>query len=113
MKKKNSDDFIEASKIKPGMIIGIKRRVKYDDIVLVIAKTGFVKVDYTYFDYQDSYGGPFCGGIDGKEKVKVITGERRQHVFNHIKNDIFKNLHDVEHSIDTIRLIESMDSSLK
>ena len=109
----NKKDFIEASKIKPGMVIGIKRRKKYDDFCLVLAVTGHTKVEYTHLDFQDSYGGALIGSIDGTEYVKVIKGKKKQHIFNHIKDDIFKWKWDIEHLIDTLRLIEAMDHSLK
>jgi hypothetical protein len=107
-------NLIEASKIQPGMIIGIKRRGdKYDDIVLILAKTGFTDVDYKFLDYQDAYGSIMCSGIKGKELVKVITGKRKKHIFEHIQKDVFKYHSDVEDLIDTLRLIEAMDKSLR
>jgi hypothetical protein len=112
MKKKGT--FINASEIKPGMIIGIKRNDKYDDFCLIIATSGHVKVEYTYLDFQDSYGSTgYSGSIDGKERVKVIKGKKRKYIFNHIKDDLFKYKWDNEHLINTLRLIESMDSSLR
>lgn len=106
-------DFIEASKIKPGMIIGIKRKVKYDDFCLILAVSGSTTVEYTHLDFQDSYGGAMIGSIDGKERVKIIKGKKRQYIFDHIKEDVFKWKWDNEHLINTLRLIEAMDRSLK
>lgn len=112
---RKKQNLIEASKIQPGMTIGIERQNKgqYDDYCLIIAKSGFTKVKYTHLDFQDSYGGALVGELEGKELVEVITGRKRQHIFEHIKNDLFKNLHDVEHLIDVMRLIEAMDRTLK
>jgi len=111
--KKVEKNLIEASKMKPGMIIGIKRRGdKYDDIVLILAKTGYDKVEYTFLDYQDAYSSAMCSGIDGKELVKVMTGKRRKYIFEHIRSDVFKYHNDVEQLIDTLRLIEAMDKKL-
>lgn len=102
-------DIIKAAAIKAGMVIGIKRRKDFDDIVLVLAKTGFTKVSYTFLDYADGYGGALCSDIGGKEKVKVIKGLKRKAVLKSIKDDVFKNLHDIQNLIDTIRLIEDME----
>ncbi len=111
MKDKN---LIKASEIKPGMTIAIKRKgTTYDDFCLILAKSGHTNVEYTHLDFQDSYGGAMIGSIDGKELVKVIKGKKRQYIFDHIKKDIFKYKWDIEHIIDTLRLIESMDRSLK
>ena len=101
--------LIKASEIKAGMVIAIKRKVKYDDIVLVLAKNGFAEVEYTFLDYQDAYGGALVGSIKGTEKVKVIVGEKRKAVIKSIKDDVFKNYFDLEHLIDMIRLIEDME----
>jgi hypothetical protein len=109
MKKAKNRNLIEASKIKAGMVIGITIKEPFDDIVLVIAKTGHTKIDYTYLDFQDSYGGAYCGTLDGKKIVKVFKGKRRKQILNHIKDDVFQNLHDIEHLIDVIRLIEDME----
>ena len=104
---KSKKNLIEAKDIKAGMIIGRTIREDYDDIMLIIAKTGFTKVEYTYLDYQDGQDA-FCGSIDGKEKVKVFKGKRREYIFKHIRNDVFKNLHDAQNKVDIIRLIEDM-----
>lgn len=100
---------IPASKIKAGMVVAIKRKVKYDDIVLVLAKKGFTEVEYTFLGYQNAYGGALVGSIKGTEIVKVIIGIQRKAVIKSIKDDVFKNYFDLEHLIDMIRLIEDME----
>ncbi len=104
---------IKASKIKPGMVININRKGannrKYEDICLVTATTGHTKVNYTHLDFQDAYGGLLIGTIDGLEEVQIIKGKRRKYILDHIKNDVFRNLHDIENIIDTLRLIEAME----
>jgi superfamily II helicase len=100
--------LIQASAIKAGMVIAIKRD-KYNEIALVLAKKGFVNVEFTHLDYQDAYGDALVGSIQGTKKVKVITGLKRKYIIKKIKDDVFKYLHDVEHLIDMIRLIEDME----
>ncbi len=100
---------IKAKEIQPGMVIGINRGRGYDDICLVIATKGFVSVEYTHFDYIDAYGGAMVGTLDGKTKVKVITGKKRQKVIKSIKYDLFKSYNDTQKDIDTIWLIQAMD----
>ena len=107
MKKKLN--MIQASAIKAGMVIAIKRKEKYDDIALILAKKGFTDVEYTHLDYQDAYGSAMVGSIKGAEKVKVILGIQRQAVIKSIRNDVFKYLFDVEHLIDTLNLIQDME----
>lgn len=105
---------IKASEIKAGMIIGITRgKHKFRDIVLILAKNGFVKVEYTHLGLQDSYGGAMCGTIDGKEQVLVITGKRRKEIFKSIRHDVYDNLHDLEDITNTLNLIRDMDKSLQ
>jgi hypothetical protein len=105
---KKDDDYIPAHSMQPGMVIAISRTRKYDDICLVIATNGFVEVSYTHLDFQDSYGGPLIGTIDGKEIIKVIRGNRRNFVIKKIKEDVFRNHRDIENTIDIIKLIEAM-----
>ena len=100
---------IKAKEIQPGMVIGIDRGDNYGDISLVIATKGFVSVEYTHFNYIDSYGGAMIGTIDGKTKVKVITGKKRDKVIKSVKNDLFRNRQDVEKDIEMIWLIQAMD----
>ena len=100
--------MIKASEIKPGMVIAVQRGVNYEDACLILATTGITNVEYTYLDYQDSYGGAMIGSINGEKKVKVIVDKNRAIVIEKIKNDVFKNLHDIEQLVDTIRLIEAM-----
>ena len=99
---------IIASAMKAGMVINIKRN-KYNDIALILAKSGRSNIEYTHLDYQDSYGGVMVGSITGTEKIQVITGAKRKYIIKKIKDDVFKYLHDVEHLIDMIRLIEDME----
>ena len=99
---------IKAKEIKPGMVIGIKRIKKYNDICLVTACSGYTEIEYTHLDLQDAYGGLVVGTLDGEEKVKVINGDQRKYIIDVIKKDVFKNLHDIENVVDTIRLIEAM-----
>ena len=101
--------LIPASKIKAGMVIGIKRKREYDDFCLILAKRGFVDVEYTHLGYQDAYGSAMVGSIKGTEKVKVITGAKRKIIIKRIRDDVFKYLFDVEHLIDTLNLIEDME----
>jgi len=100
---------IKASAIKPGMVICIKRG-DFDDVYLVTTKKGFVKVEYTYLDFQDSYNGLYIGNISGDDLVNVITGKKRKYVIIKIKDAIFKRLHDTENIVNTINLIEAMGS---
>lgn len=109
---------IKASQIKPGMLIlrDYKRytslgKNRTKDYVLVTAKKGFVKVEYTHFNSLDGYSGRMIGFIDGKEKVKVITKKRlKERIVKEILNDRFQYKHDVDEDIDTLRLIQSMDA---
>ena len=57
--------------------------------MLIIANTGFTKVEYTYFDYQDGQDA-FCGKIDGCEKVKVFKLED-------VENDLKKLVADIHY----------------
>ena len=101
----------EAQNIKPGMVIAIKRRKDYNDICLVTARRGHRDIEYTHLDLEDSYNGLMIGSIDGKEKVKIITGAKRKAIIERIKDDVFRKLHDTESLIDMLRLIESMGDS--
>jgi len=100
--------LINASAIKAGMVINIKRG-KYNDIALILAKKGFTNVEYTHLSLDDAYGSAMVGSIKGTEKVKVITGAKRKYVIKQIRADVFKYLFDVEHLIDTLNLIEDME----
>jgi hypothetical protein len=97
-----------ASAIKPGMVICIKRNGKWNDYCLVTAISGYSEIEYTHLDYQDSYGGLLIGSIKRDEVVKVMAGKERKLIISKIKDDVFRNLHDIENVIDTIRLIEAM-----
>ena len=101
---------IKANEMQPGMVIGIDRGHNYEDVSLVIAKKGFVEVEYTHFDFQDSYHGAMVGTIKGKKKIKVIKGKKRRRVIEQIKSDLHKNYHDVSRNIDTVWLILAMDN---
>lgn len=104
---------IKASEIKPGMVIGIDRGDNYKDTCLILAKKGFVEVEYTHLDTGEAYGGAMVGTIDGSTMVKVIRGKKRDKIIKTIKDEVFKNLHDIEYLIDMIRLIEAMGGEIE
>lgn len=97
---------IKASKVKPGMVIQIGE----SEICLVTATFGSSEVEYTFLDLQQAYDGLLVATIDGKQKVKVIKGQKREAAIAIIKTEVFKRLDDTTNTIDTIRLIEAMDS---
>lgn len=111
---------IKASQVKPGMVIGIDRGDNYGDVCLVLAikNTGGIfnrnnVLEYTHLDVNDCYFGPLVGSIRAKSTVKVITGSERKATLKKIKDQVFKSLHNVERTIDTIRLIEAMGGNEK
>ena len=101
---------IKASAIKPGMVICIKRDTGWNDFCLVTAVRGKMDVEYTHLDFQDSYGGLMVGSLSGDTDVKVVSGKERKHIISKIKEDMFRYLHDAENTINTLRLIEAMDT---
>lgn len=102
---------IKASKIKPGMVINVKRlsnKRVINDYCLVTAVSGHIDVDYTHLDFNDSYNGLVIGNIKGTTEVEVIVGKKRKYIIDKIKDDVFRSLHDTENIVNTIRLIEAM-----
>lgn len=83
---------IKAGDMKPGMVIAIKRNKTFDDVCLVLARTGGksdMDIEYTHLDLQDSYGGALVGKINGNTLIKVYKGKKRKYVMAKIKEDLF------------------------
>lgn len=99
---------IKAKNIKPGMVIAIDRGDDFGDVCLVLATSGFVDVEYKHLDLQDAYDA-LIGIIKGETDVKVLKGKNRKDVIQKIKSQVFRRLHDIEATIDMIRLIEAME----
>ena len=103
---------IKACQIKPGMVIRMTRKWKkrnIEDISLVTATEGKVKVKYTHLDFQDAYFGLLAGTLDGETEVNVIVGKKREQVIDKIFREVIQNLSDIQNVIDTIRLIKAME----
>ena len=100
---------ILAREVKPGMVIAIKRRKKYNDICLVISVSGYVEVEYQHIDYQDFYGDTLIGTIKGDTKVKVITGNERQYILEKIRERVFNHKSSINTIIDILNLIKAME----
>ena len=103
---------IKAHQIKPGMLIntGPKKYI-HNYLSLITAVSGVKNIEYTFFDYQDSYHGQFIGSIDRNKFVWLIEDkEIRKNVLKSINDDLHRNFHDTKRNIDLIKLIQEMEN---
>ena len=95
--------------IKPGMVINMLGANGQDCYELVASVSNGVEIAISHYNFQDAYGGQMTRYADRNEDVfEIVTGEKRAFIIEHILNDLYKNLHDLENDIDLVKLIQAM-----
>jgi len=102
---------MKAKDIKPGMVINMLDANNQDCYELVVSIKYDDKIAISHFDFQDSYYGQMVKYVEEDDNVHgIIIGEKRKNIIEKIRQDLFKNLHDIKKDIDIVDTILAMDN---
>ncbi len=104
---------MKAYKIKPGMIIQTGDN-DYGICLVTAVRRECNRIAYTHLDYKYCTDDLLVGFLKRDEKVKVIKNPgRRAAIIDVILHNVYKSLHRVRRTVDTVKLIQGVENEHK